>query len=132
VITPPNAPTDGLHRRWIDPITGQFSIVSGRSKADPTLATLIAFLLRMERGSCAWDPTIGSRLHTLRSATTQAAILAKAYAFEALKPLRSQGRLPGLSIDASFRSGAIYLLISWRGSDGRRVAPITYTRPVGA
>lgn len=124
-------PVDGLHRRYIDPTTHDFVIEAGVSKQDPTLGTTVAMLLSLERGSCVWAPELGSRLHTLQHATTRAGVLAKAYAAEALVPLRKQGRLPGLSIIAGVSGNQLRIEVSWKAADGRRVDPLVYSRRIG-
>lgn len=124
-------PVDGLHRRYIDPTSRDFVIENGVSKADPTLGTTVALLLSLERGSCAWAPELGSRLYTLRHATERAAVLAKAYAAEALVPLRRQGRLPGLVVLATVYGTTLRIEVAWKAADGRRVDPLVYTRRIG-
>ena len=122
---------DGLHRRYIDPVTGDLAIENGRSKTDPSLATTIALLLRLERGSCAWAPELGSRIHAIRLATRQNAVLARAYAIEALQPLRRQGRLPKLEVEAEFRGPTLFVVVGWSSRDGRRVDPVIFSRRIG-
>lgn len=120
----------------------QYEYPTGSPRVDPTLASSVLLALSMERGSCPlYDPEeqIGSRLHTITKATDDAVILARAYALEALRPLRA--RLHELEIepsivdvfDGSRRIGkALHVVVSWReGGRGSARRSVPYQTRIG-
>lgn len=68
----------------------------GHIMRDPTVATRCRIRLRTRRGEWIFDPTLGSRLHTIQT-TKGASGKARQYIREALKPLLDEGAI--LAID---------------------------------
>lgn len=121
--------------RYVDPTTRDYVIQAGAPREDATLASTVAFLLNLEQGSCVLDPELGSRLHTIRHARRDAKVLGESYARLAVRPLVEAGKLPGLEVTARVYESArrekhLEVIVTWT-RDGRRVAPVRYSRRLG-
>lgn len=105
-------------------VTGEVVLVNGRFAEDEAFSTELVSRLRTRRGSVIPLPTYGSRLHTIKKATSDAAALAEKYCDIAVRPMIDQGKIRSATFSATITRtypGA-YLLIEcvYRDRQGRR------------
>lgn len=107
--------------RYIDPATGDYSVVGGAPVEDGTVASDVVLALRTRRGSAGAAPEFGSRLHTITKLTPAARRLAAAYAREAIAHLIERRELVAPSFDVAIDDSRFLLCVtvSYRDAAGR-------------
>lgn len=121
-------------RRWLDPQTGDYVVENGGPRADTTHASKILLRLRMKRGTCAVLPSLGSRLHLIKTMTPGSKRLARAYAFEAIDDLIKAKEIRNVEIDVetSIVAGTASLEIEVRFFDSDNdPRSVTYSHRLG-
>lgn len=115
---------------YIEPSTGDHVLERGSPRADTTIVSSAIIRLRMRRGSCAVDPRLGSRLHTLDKVNAQTGRLGSDYVREALADLVERGDMRQLAV-AFTQPNAYTILfdISFRDTAGR-ARSVLYTHRV--
>lgn len=102
----------------LNPQTGDYA----GSRTD-TLANAVYLRLMTPLGSYWADPTLGSKLHTLKREkdTARIAVLARQYAEQALEPLIADGRATNITITTSRpQPGWLALHVEVEDASGRR------------
>lgn len=77
----------GAARRWIDPITRDYVVERGGPRTDSTRAAKVYLRLATRRGSCAVNPSLGSRLHLITRSGRGVIQRAEAYALECVEDM---------------------------------------------
>lgn len=100
----------------INPVTGDYT-----GEAIGHLGNAVWLRIKTELGSWWADPTLGSRIHTLKrsKALSHVAQQAKGYAIEALQPLVDSGRAQAINATASLQGSRLLLVVNVVDAGGR-------------
>jgi phage gp46-like protein len=116
----------------IDPVALDYAVVDGVPARDVSggLLNSVVILILTPLGSYWFDPTMGSKLHTLQRAkdVTGTALLVQQYAEQALQRLLDSKRAVAINVSTQQPGkGIIYLLVEVVAASGQRV---TFQHPV--
>ena len=116
----------------LDPTTLDYDVVYGVLARDISggLLNSIIILILTPLGSYWFDPTLGSKLHTLKRSkdVSRTALLVKQYAQQALQRLLDSGRALSISVSTEqATNGWLYLFVEVVAASGQRV---TFEHPV--
>jgi|CXWL01.1.fsa_nt_gi phage gp46-like protein len=111
---------------YLNPLTADYLIDSGRVVADPANGVANAVYLRLMTPLGSWwaDKTLGSRLHELarEKDLPRVAVLARQFVQMALQPVLDDGRANSITVDTQrAHDGRLQLRVEVEAAHGERM-----------